>query len=58
VGGGRPYAILPYICHKGAFNARQTDSGILDSEYHRGKGITSQIVAGRESEEGARGLTI
>jgi len=29
VGKDNPYVILHYICHKGAFYVRQTDSDIL-----------------------------
>jgi len=29
VGKGSPYAILRYICHKGAFYGRQTNSGMI-----------------------------
>jgi len=56
VGGDSPYAILRYICHRGAFYVRQTDSDILGSEHHpleeragwwregRKRGVTVQEV--------------
>jgi hypothetical protein len=31
VGEGSPYAILRYICHRGAYGVRQMGSGILDN---------------------------
>jgi len=34
MGEGIPYTILRYICHRGAFDVRQTDSDILGNEYH------------------------
>jgi len=40
VGEGSPYAILSYICHKGAFYVRQTDSHILGSEHNLGEART------------------
>ena len=39
IGVGRDslYAILGYICHKGAFHVCQTDSDIVGSEPHPGE---------------------
>jgi len=42
--GGSPYAILGYVCHRGAFDVRQIDSHILDNGY-RPMGGGNQIVA-------------
>jgi len=36
-GNRKSITILCYICHKGAFSLRQTDSGILGSGYRPGE---------------------
>jgi len=48
VGRGRPYAILRYICHKGAFHVRQTGSAILGSEHRTGEGLAGYLRGGKE----------